>query len=60
MISFVDPLYTEDALCAHSVLYIIPQSLYHYLTDHPRVIPAVEKQIHYLYVLVCCGGVFLC
>lgn len=26
------------------------QSLYHYLTDHPRVIPAVEKQIHYLYV----------
>ena len=26
------------------------QSLYHYLTEHPRVLPASEKQIHYFKV----------
>jgi hypothetical protein len=25
-------------------------SLYHYLTDHPRVLPAIKKQIHYFKV----------
>jgi hypothetical protein len=25
-------------------------SLYHYLSDHPRVLPAKEKQIHYFKV----------
>ena len=25
-------------------------SLYHYLTSHPRVLPAKEKQIHYFKV----------
>jgi hypothetical protein len=28
-------------------------SLYHYITDHPRVLPASEKQIHYFKVSVC-------
>jgi hypothetical protein len=31
------------------IVFIFSQfkSLYHYLTDHPRVLPASEKQIHY-------------
>jgi hypothetical protein len=29
-------------------------SLYHYLVDHPRVLPAKQKQIHYFKV-GCCG-----
>ena len=39
-------------------------SLYHYLTGHPRVVPAIEKQIHYfkastvLYCIVLCFIVY--
>jgi hypothetical protein len=28
----------------------LESSLYHYLTSHPRVLPAKEKQIHYFKV----------
>jgi hypothetical protein len=28
----------------------IQSSLYHYLVDHPKVLPASEKQIHYFKV----------
>jgi hypothetical protein len=31
-------------------LFSMGSSLYHYLTDHPRVLPAKEKQIHYFKV----------
>jgi hypothetical protein len=31
-------------------LFLYGSSLYHYLSDHPRVLPAKEKQIHYFKV----------
>lgn len=39
------------SLTRHSSIAI--SSLYHYLSDHPRVLPASEKQIHYFKV---CGS----
>ena len=33
--------------CQCSLFPFFLQSLYHYLTDHPRVVPASMKQIHY-------------
>jgi hypothetical protein len=50
----IDPTLTDDlsGLCRPGFLIIGAgkcgtSSLYHYLTDHPRVLPAKEKQIHY-------------